>query len=140
MPGDVSSTINEKHLIPPCFPNDFFGKFCSSSTDDPHHLFFECPAAKYLISCLEPILTETLKKPFTLNCNCLYDNFTHLTGTPHTITTKMASLIRLTLIQIQNHSLSFHTLISTSMLNENLYKIQTKFKTFLKNFSTKFET
>ena len=61
----------QRHLIPPRFSIHFLCKLCSSSTDDPHHLFFECPAAKYLISHLEPIFNETLKKPFTLNRNCL---------------------------------------------------------------------
>ena len=130
----------QKHLISLRFPNNFLCKLCSSSTDDPHHLFLECPATKYLIFRLEPILSETLKKLFTLNRNCLFYNFTHLTGTLYTITTKMASFIRFTLIQIQNHSLSFHTPISNSLLNENQYKIQTKFKTFLKNFSSILET
>ena len=130
----------QKHLIPPYFQMTFYVNFALFPLMTPTTSFFESPVAKYLISRLEPILSETLKKPFTFNRNCLYYNFTNLTGTPHTITTKMASLIRLTLIQIRNHSLSFHTLISNSMLNENLYKIQTKSKTFLKNFSSILET
>ena len=127
-----------KDLIPPYFQMNFYVNFALLPMMTPH-LFFECPAAKYFISRLKPILSETLKKLFTLNRNCLYYSFTHLTGIPHTVITKMPSPIRLTLIQIRNHSLSFYTPISNCMLNENLYKIQTKLKTF-KNFSSILKT
>ena len=61
--GYAWGSFFKKHLIPPRFRNYSLCKLCSSSTDDPHHLFFECPGAKYLISRLEPILSEILKSP-----------------------------------------------------------------------------
>ena len=44
----------------------------------------------------------------------------------------MASLIRLSSFQLRNKIISFNLSVTPSLLNEELYKIKTKFKSFLK--------
>ena len=51
-----------KHNFKPRNPNDFLCKICLTSSDDPHHLFFQCSFTRSLISFLEPLLSSTLKK------------------------------------------------------------------------------
>ena len=120
-----------KHNFKPRFPNDYLCKICLSSTDDPHHLFFHCPFTRLLISYLEPLLSSTLKKHTHLTQDTLLFNYTNTIGTPHIITTKLASLIRLSLFTLRNRLSSFNKPISNSSLSDEKYKIKTKFKFFL---------
>ena len=89
-----------KHNIKPRNPNDFLCKICLSP-DDPHHLFFHCPFTQKLISDLEPLLTAVLKKPNTLTQGTLLFNYTNTIGAPHIITSKLASLIRLSMYNLR---------------------------------------
>ena len=124
-----------KHNIKPRNPNNFRCKLCSFPSDDPHHLFFFCPYSQKLIEHFESHLSFLFKKPTSLSQNTLLFNHTNTTGIPHIITTKLASLIRLSLYHIRNYLSLTNTPISNSLLNEEKYKIKTKFKTFLeKNF------
>ena len=120
-----------KHNIKPRNPDDFLCKLCSSHVDSPQHLFYECPPTKYLIFHLQPTLSAYIKQPRLLSKNALLFNNTDFTGTSHLIITKMSSLIRLSILQIRNNIISYHTPITPSMLNENIFKIKTKFKIFL---------
>ena len=90
-----------KHNIKPRNPNDFLCKLCSFPSDEPHHLFFSCPFTQKLIEHLEPLLSSLFKKPTSLSQDALLFNYTNTTGTPHTITSKLASLIRLSLYHIR---------------------------------------
>ena len=122
----------QKHNFTPKTPNDFLCKLCFSSLDDPQHLFFDCPPTKYLVYSLESFLSEILKKPISLSKNILLYNFSEQTGNHNLILSKMASLIRLSSFQLRNKIISFNLSVTPSLLNEELYKIKTKFKSFLK--------
>ena len=120
-----------KHNFKPRNPNDFLCKICLTSSDDPHHLFFHCPFTRSLITYLEPILSSTLKQHTYLTQDTLLFNYTNTIGTPHIITSKLASLIRLSLYTLKNHISSFNTPTPNSTLIDEKYKIKTKFKNFL---------
>ena len=121
-----------KHNIKPQNPNVFLCKLYSFPSDDPHHLFFSCPFTQKLIALFEPLLSSILKKPTSLTQDTLLFNYTNTTGAPHIITSKLASLIRLSLNHIRNYIFLSNNPIPTSSLIEEKYKIKTKFKTFLK--------
>ena len=123
-----------KHNFKPRTPNDFHCKLCSSPSDDPHHLFYHCPIAQHLISDLEPLLTTALKQPTTLTQDTLLYNHTNTTGTTHVIISKLASLIRLSLFNVRNYSSLYHKPIPSSFLNDEKFKIKTKFKTFIQQY------
>ena len=124
-----------KHNIKPQNPDDFLCKLCSLPSDDPHHLFFFCPYSQKLIKHFESQLSFLFKKPTCISQNTLLFNHTNTTGMSHIITTKLASLIRLSLYHLRNYLSLINIPISNSLLNEEKYKIKTKFKTFLeKNF------
>ena len=123
-----------KHNFKPRNPNDFHCKLCSSPSDDPHHLFYHCPIAQHLISALEPLLTTALKQPTTLTQDTLLYNYTNTTGTTHVIISKLASLIRLSLFNVKNYSSLYHKPIPSSFLNDEKFKIKTKFKTFIQQY------
>ena len=72
------------------------------------------------------------KKPTSLSKNSLLYNFSELTGNHNLILSEMASLIRLSCFQLRNKILSFNLSITPSRLNEELYKIKTTFKSFVK--------
>ena len=120
-----------KHKITPQNPNDLLCKLCSSSLDDPHHLFFDCPHTVQLTTALEILLSETLKTPFTFIKDILLHNYTNKTGTLHILISKLASLTRLSLFQITNNIPHRTSTIPLALLNEELYKIKTKFIIFL---------
>ena len=123
-----------KHNFKPRNPNDILCKLCSSPPDDPHHLFYHCPITQQLISDLEPLLTYALKQPTTLTRDTLLYNHTNTSGTPHIIISKLASLIRLALFNIRNYSSLYHKPIPSSSLNDEKFKIKTKFKTFIEQY------
>ena len=120
-----------KHNFKPRNPNDFLCKICLTSSDVPHHLFFHCPFTRSLVTYLEPILSSTLKQHTYLTQDTLLFNYTNTIGTPHIITSKLASLIRLSLYTRRNRISSFNTPIPNSTLIDEKYKIKTKFKNFL---------
>ena len=125
-----------KHNIKRRNPNDFLCKICLSPSDDPHHLFFHCPFTQKLISDLEFLLTAVLKKPTTLTQGTLLFNYINTIGAPHIITSKLASLIRLSMHNLRNYNSFLNSSIPAFLLIEEKYKIKTKFKTFLeKHFS-----
>ena len=123
-----------KHNFKPRNPNDFHCKLCSSPPDDPHHLFYHCPIAQHLIFDLEPLLTTALKQPTTLTQDTLLYNHTNTTGTTHVIISKLASLIRLSLFTVRNYSSLYHKPIPSYFLNDEKFKIKTKFKTFIQQY------
>ena len=123
-----------KHNFKPRTPNDFHCKLCPSPSDDPHHLFYHCPIAQHLISDLEPLLTTALKEPTTLTQDTLLYNHTNTTGTTHVIISKLESLIRLSLFNVRNYSSLYHKPIPSSFLNDEKFKIKTKFKTFIQQY------
>ena len=97
--------------------------------------FFQCSFTRSLISFLEPLLSSTLKKHTLLTQDTLLFNYPNSIGTPHIITSKLGSLIRLSLYTLRNSFSSFNTPIPISTLIEEKFKIKTKFKAFLeKNF------
>ena len=124
-----------KHNIKPCNPNDFLCKICLSFSDDPHYLFLHCPFTQKLISDLEPLLTAVLKKPTTLTQSTLLFNYINTIGAPHIITSKLTSLIRLSMFNLRNYNTFLNSPIPTSLLIEEKYKIKTKFKTLLEKIS-----
>ena len=63
--------------------------------------FFYCSLSQQLISDLELLLTSALKQPSSLTQHTLLLNYTNTTGTPHIITTKLVSLIRLSLYNLR---------------------------------------
>ena len=85
-----------------------------------------------IVYSLESFLSEILKKPISLSKNILLYNFSEQTGNHNLILSKMASLIRLSSFQLRNKLISFNLSVTPSLLNEELYKIKTKFKFFLK--------
>ena len=107
-----------KHNFRPRNPNNFLCKFCFSSLDDSHHLFYKCPPTKQLISPLKPLLFETFRKPIILPEHTLLYNFTNKTGIPHIIIAKLASLIWLSIFQLRINNYLFPILISSSLLKE----------------------
>ena len=133
--GFTWGSFFHKHKITPRNPNDLLCKLCSSSLDDPHHFFSECPHTVKLTTALEPLLSETLKTPYTFTKDILLYNYTNTTGTPHIIISKLASLIRLSLFQLRNNLPHYTSNIPPSLLNEELYKIKTKFKIFLRKLN-----
>ena len=90
--------------------------------------------AQHLISALEPLLTTALKQPTTLTQDTLLYNYTNTTGTTHVIISKLASLIRLSLFNVKNYSSLYHKPIPSSFLNDEKFKIKTKFKTFIQQY------
>ena len=129
--GYTWGSFFNKHKITPQNPNDLLCKLCSSSLNDPHYLFFDCHHTVQLTTALEPLLSKTLKTPFTFTKHILLHNYTNKTGTPHILISKLASLIRLSLFQIRNNIPHHISTIPLALLNEELYKIKTKFKIFL---------
>ena len=123
-----------KRNFKPRNTNNLLCKLCLSPSDDPHHLFFGCPVSQQLISDLKPLLTSALKQPSTLKQNTLLFNYTNTTESPHIITTKLASLIRLSLYNLRTYNIFFHTPIPMFLLIEEKFKIKTKFKSFLNQF------
>ena len=94
-------------------------------------IYFSIAPIVQLITPLEPLLSETLKTPFTFTKDILLHNYTNKTGTPDLLISKLASLIRLSLFQIRNNIPHHTSTISLAFLNEQLYKIKTKLKIFL---------
>ena len=133
--GFTWGSFFHKDKITPRNPNDLSCKLCSSSLDDPDHLFFDCPHTVKLTSALEPLFSETLKTHFTFTKDILLHNYTNTTGTPYILISKLASLIRLSLFQIRNNIPHYTSAIPPSLLNEELYKIKTKFKIFLQKIN-----
>ena len=123
-----------KHNFKSRNTNDLLCKLYLSTPDDPQHLFFHYPISQQLISDLEPFLTSALKQPSTLTQKTLLFNYTKTTGTPHIITTKSASLIRLSLYNLRTYNTFLYTPIPTFSLIEEKFKINTKFKGFLDHF------
>ena len=121
----------QKHLFQPRTPTDFLCKLCLSSSDDPYHLFYECHHTKHLINHLQKYITRILGQPTLLTRNVLLFNYTNLPPTPHLLLTKLSSLLRVSLISLRQQTLSFNISINKNLLNETLFKIKTKFKTFL---------
>ena len=122
-----------KHNFKPHNPNDFLCKICLSLSNDPHHLFFHCPFTQQLISDLEPLLTSVLKKSTTLTQDTFLFNYTNTTGTIHIITSKLASLIRLSMYNVRNYNSLLNSLISISLLIEEKDKSKQNLKPFLIN-------
>ena len=133
--GSTWGSFFHKHKITPRNPNNLLSKLCFLSLDDPHHLFFVCPHTVKLPTALESLLSETLKTPFTFTKDILLHNYINITGTPHILISKLASLIRLSLFQIRNNIPHYTSTIPPTLLNEELYKIKTKFKIFLRKIN-----
>ena len=83
------------------------------------------PGTKHLISHLQRLLSETIKKFMILLKKVLLYNFTEISCPKHIILSKIASLILLSIFQLRNQFLSYN--IST-LLNEEFFLIKTKFK------------
>ena len=95
------------------------------------YVFFDWPPTKYLVYSLESFLSEILKKPISLSKNIFLYNFFEQAGNHNLILSQMASLIRLSSFQLRNKMISFNLSVNFSLINEELYKIKTKFKSFL---------
>ena len=105
-------------------------KLCSAFTDHPHHLFFECSIAKFFLSRLRPTLSQTCNQPLDIPKQTILYNISPLTGKSLLLTLKLSSLIRLALFNLRKNRKTFQTHITPKLLQDTLYKIRSKFKSF----------
>lgn len=121
------------HHFPISKPNKC--KLCKQGSDDPSHLFVECPLTKEILEKMQDTIAHTTHQQISLTRNTMLYNQTNSVGNTHIIITKAASLIRTTLYIMRKRTISYNTTFNKKLQKETLFKIKVKFKDFINVFS-----